>query len=150
MTRCANCFRYSLGQPTFCNHCGRSFDVRICTRGHVNPRGAQFCAECGSGDLSTPAPPAGFLFYLSQWVLRIVVVTTVVLIALSAVLGLLAALDWSAIGPRLLLLVLMVGFLYWTTTLLPGPIRKLGKHAGKAAWHAMKTKGKANSRRRHE
>jgi hypothetical protein len=142
MKRCANCFRYSLGQPPFCTHCGRSFDVRICARGHGNPRGAQFCAECGSGDLSTPAPPGGFLFHLSQWALRIMVVSTIVLIALSAIIGMLASLDWSAIGPRLVLLVLLVGFLYWTTTLIPGPIRKLGKTAGKAAWNSMKPKPK--------
>ena len=61
---------------------------------------------------------------------------TFVLIVGTAVLALLYSIDWEALSPQLIALVLMLGFLYWTTTLLPGPIRKLGKAAGK---HAMKS-----------
>jgi hypothetical protein len=142
MKRCSSCFRYSLGQPAFCTHCGRSYHVRICPRGHVNLRSAAFCAECGSGDLSTPAAPAGWLFHFSQWTLRVFVTLTVVLIGISAVVGLLISLDWSAITPRLVLLALMLGVLYWTTTLLPGPVRRLGKAAGRQAWKSIKRRGR--------
>jgi hypothetical protein len=137
MKRCTACFRYALGDPPYCNHCGRSYDVRLCPRGHENPRGASFCGACGSGDLSTPAPPAGFLFAFSQAVLRVAVPVVVVLIGITAVLGLLVALDWSAITPRLILLVMMLGILYWTTTLLPGPVKKVSKAAGKTVWKAV-------------
>lgn len=129
MKRCTYCFRYSISEHPFCSRCGRSFDVRLCSRGHISPRGADFCGECGSGELSTPAPPATFLFHVSQWALRVTIAFTVIIIALLAVLALIYTLDWSAIAPRLLWLVLTVAFLYWTTTLLPGPIRKVGKFA---------------------
>ncbi len=143
MKRCTHCFRYSVGDPTYCNHCGRSFNVRICARGHINARGATFCAECGSGDLSTPAPPAPFLFHLTQWVLRVMGTVAVVIVAGTAVLGLLYSLDWSAIAPRLVLLGLMLAFLYWTTTLVPGRIKKVGKAVGKHVVQAMSKKRKS-------
>jgi hypothetical protein len=59
------------------------------------------------------------------------------------VVGFFASLDWDAIAPRLVLLGLMLAFLYWTTTLLPGPVKKLGKAAGSQAWKAMTGKGKS-------
>ena len=54
MRWCRSCGRLSVGRPSFCTRCGRSFDVRICTRGHVNRRDATFCVVCGSPELSTP------------------------------------------------------------------------------------------------
>lgn len=144
MRRCTSCFRFHPGHPTFCSHCGRSFDTRICTRGHRNPRHAEYCAECGSADLSTPAPPASFLFHLSGMVLYVFsgVVIGVALIAL--VLGLLYNLDWQALSGPLMALLIMLAILYWTSTLLPGPIRKVGKAAGRTVWKGMtgKRKGK--------
>ena len=137
MKRCTACFRYSLGQPTFCTHCGRSFNVKICSRGHVNPRGVQFCAECGSGELSTPAPPETFLFHISQWTLRITFITLIAIVTLCLVAGVFYSLDWSALTPHILALVLMLAFLYWTTTLIPGPVKKIGKSFGHHAWNAM-------------
>lgn len=142
MKRCTACFRYSLGEPTFCNHCGRSYDVRICHRGHRNARGVRFCAECGSAELSTPAPPAGVLFTISLWVLRVVGLFVLVLAALVGIVGALSALPWSAIGPHLLSLAVVLGLLYWSTTLLPGPIKKVGKAAGKAAWKSISPRRK--------
>lgn len=142
MKRCTACFRYSLGDPLYCNHCGRSYDVRLCPRGHHNPRGAQFCADCGSGDLSTPAPPPTFLFRLSLLVLRLMFPLGGVILGLTLVLGLLYSLDWSAIAPRLVLLVLMLAILYWTTTLLPGPVKKVGRNTGKAIWKAAASRRK--------
>src|SRR5712691_2062610 len=131
MRRCTSCFRFHPGTPTFCSYCGRSFDVRICSRGHRNPRGVQFCTECGSADLSTPAPPASFLHHLSGFVLYLFSALTITLIVITAVLAVLSSIDWSALAPSLVSLVLMLAFLYWTTTLLPGPVKKLGKAAGR-------------------
>jgi hypothetical protein len=133
MRRCTACFRFHPGAPTFCSHCGRSFDVRICSRGHRNPRGVQFCAECGSADLSTPAPPASFLHHLSGFVLYLFSALTILLIVSTVVLAALSSIDWSPLTGPLASMVLMLGFLYWTTTLLPGPVRKLGKAAGRQA-----------------
>src|SRR6266446_1817459 len=125
MRRCTSCFRFHPGRPTFCSYCGRSFDVRICSRGHRNPRGVQFCAECGSADLSTPAPPASFLHHLSGFVLYVFSALTIALIVITAVLAVINSIDWSALTGPLASLVLMLGFLYWTTTLLPGPVKRL-------------------------
>ena len=110
MRRCTSCFRFHPGTPTFCSYCGRSFDVRICSRGHRNPRGVQFCSECGSADLSTPAPPASFLHHLSGVVLYLFSGLTIALIVISAVLALLYSIDWTALTPSLVALVLMLGF----------------------------------------
>ena len=138
MKRCTACFRFHPGTPTFCSYCGRSFDVRICSRGHRNPRGVQFCAECGSADLSTPAPPASFLHHVSGFVLYLLSALTMALIVLAAVLAVLHSIDWSAVAPPLATLVLMLGFLYWTTTLLPGPVKKLGRAAGRQVMKSMR------------
>lgn len=56
MRYCHNCHRMTTGQPQFCNNCGRSFNVKLCPRLHVNPRAAQVCSQCGSHELSTPQP----------------------------------------------------------------------------------------------
>lgn len=112
--------------------------MRICSRGHRNPRGVQFCAECGSADLSTPAPPASFLHHLSGFVLYLFSALTIALIVIAVVLAVLYSIDWSALTPSLVALVLMLAFLYWTTTLLPGPIRKLGKAAGRQVMKSVR------------
>ena len=138
MKRCTACFRFHPGTPTFCSYCGRSFDVRICSRGHRNPRGVQFCAECGSADLSTPAPPASLLHHLSGFVLYLFSALTIALVVLTAGLAVIHSIDWSALTPSLVALVLMVGFLYWTTTLLPGPVKKLGKAAGRQVMKSIR------------
>lgn len=138
MRRCTSCFRFHPGTPTFCSYCGRSFDVRICSRGHRNPRGVQFCAECGSADLSTPAPPASFLHHLSGVVLYLFSALTIALVVLTAGLAAINSIDWSALAPSLVTLALMVGFLYWTTTLLPGPVKRLGKAAGRQVMKSIK------------
>src|SRR5712691_8464798 len=111
MRRCTACFRFHPGHPTFCSYCGRSFGVRICSRGHHNPRGVAFCSECGSTDLSTPAPPASLLHRLSGLALYLFAAFTVALIALVAGLALINAIDWNALSAPLVALVLMLGFL---------------------------------------
>lgn len=105
--------------------------MRICSRGHINPRGVTFCSECGSADLSTPAPPASWLYRLSGFALYGFALATVVLVAGIATLAVLRSIDWDVVAGRLVLLLLMLGLLYWTTTLLPGPIRRIGTAAGR-------------------
>jgi hypothetical protein len=60
MRYCRNCQKFTSGQPAFCQFCGRSYGVKLCPRGHRNPRSANSCSECGSHELSTPhAPQSG-------------------------------------------------------------------------------------------
>lgn len=58
-------------------------------------------------------------------------------VVIALVLGLLYSIDWQALSGPIVALVLMLGFLYWTTTLLPGPVKKLGKAAGRQAVKAF-------------
>jgi hypothetical protein len=58
MRYCYNCNRVTYGKPLFCNFCGRSYNIKLCPRLHPNGRNAQACSQCGSRDLSTPAPKA--------------------------------------------------------------------------------------------
>jgi len=76
MKYCYQCGRISEGDPPYCRTCGRSYDVRLCSRLHANSRDAEFCAQCGSRDLSTCQPkiPLGWqllalLARLGLWLL---------------------------------------------------------------------------------
>lgn len=59
------------GEPLFCNFCGRSYDVKLCQRLHVNPRGAEVCSKCGSRELSTPQPKVPMSWRLLALLVRL-------------------------------------------------------------------------------
>lgn len=138
MKRCNYCFRYALRQPSYCPHCGRSYEVRICPRGHVSPRAVRFCATCGSDDLSTPAPPEGLLARASRWALVGWLYLFVAILAVSVALSLLATVDWNPLIGLFGSMLIMAAVLYWATTLLPGPVKKVGRAAGRQAARAMR------------
>jgi len=56
MKYCYNCDRVTIGEPLFCNFCGRSYDVKLCPRLHVNGRNTRVCSNCSSSELTTPQP----------------------------------------------------------------------------------------------
>ena len=58
MRLCFSCNRITTGDPLFCNHCGRSYDLKLCNRLHPNSRRAEVCSQCGSRELSIPQPQA--------------------------------------------------------------------------------------------
>lgn len=68
MRYCRDCHKFTAGRPLFCQFCGRSYNVKLCPRGHRNPRAADACTTCGSHELSTPQAPQsgmsriGYLF----------------------------------------------------------------------------------------
>jgi hypothetical protein len=138
MKRCNACFRYAVGKPTYCPHCGRSYEVRLCPRGHASPRNVQFCSICGSGDLSTPAPPEDVLARASRWLLVFALYAFGVIAAGSVGVALIASLDLRQLAGPLFSLAVMWALLYWTSTLVPGPIKKVGRAAGRRAWRAIK------------
>lgn len=147
MKYCNNCFRFAVGTPPYCTFCGRSYDVRLCKRGHINSRASQFCSQCGSEDLSLPAPAETLLSRMSRWSVQLALGMFVGVVALALGVSIFVAIDWSAVGPRLVLLGLVVWFLYWATTLLPGPIRKAGGSLGKRI--VGKSDSNKESRRKH-
>jgi hypothetical protein len=57
---CFHCGRNTVGEPLFCNYCGRSYDVKLCPKLHANPRRTRACSKCGSAELSTPQPRVPF------------------------------------------------------------------------------------------
>src|SRR6267378_3273322 len=71
MKYCYACGHTTGGEPLFCNSCGRSYDVKLCPRLHVNPRLAEACSQCGTRDLSTPQPKVALRWrvfaFLGQW-----------------------------------------------------------------------------------
>ena len=56
MKYCYQCGKMTAGEALYCGTCGRTYDVKLCPRSHVNPRGAEVCSKCGSRELSTPQP----------------------------------------------------------------------------------------------
>lgn len=140
MRRCTYCFRFHPGTPAYCSHCGRTFGVKLCPRGHSNPRTVAFCSECGSAELSTPAPPASLLHHLSGLALYGFAIFVAIAIALTIALSALRSVNWSELSNSLVALLLMLGFLYWTTTLLPGPVKKLGRLVGHQLTKSRKDK----------
>ena len=97
------------GDPLFCHSCGRTYDLKLCPRLHVNPRGVDVCSRCGSRELSTPQPKVPMswrllallarlglgllLFYASLWVVIALLTTPEVQRTLVAF-GLLLAVLW--------------------------------------------------------
>lgn len=59
MRICTNCGRAYSRRDSYCPYCGRTPHRfgRICSKGHINPHDATFCATCGSQYLSELAPP---------------------------------------------------------------------------------------------
>ena len=102
------------------------------------PDTSRYCTECGSADLSTPSPSASLSHRLSGFVLYLFAGVAVGLFLVTAILGLVYSIDWSALSGPFLMMVLMLGVLYWATTLLPGPIKKLGKAAGRQVMKSIK------------
>jgi hypothetical protein len=54
MRYCWSCRKITAGEPSYCTFCGKSYDVKLCGRGHRNIRAAEVCSTCGSRDLSVP------------------------------------------------------------------------------------------------
>lgn len=125
MRYCYECNRVTHGEPLFCNFCGRSYNVKLCPRQHTNPRNAQACAQCGSRDLSTPAPKPPLWIALTAWILSLVPGLLLVLISSLFILALIRTLF---VNPRMLVasvfiaLALTVLWAMWTR--LPLAIRQ--------------------------
>jgi hypothetical protein len=82
MKYCYACGHTTGGEPRFCNFCGRSYDVKLCPKLHVNTRLAQACSQCGSQDLSIPQPKVPLLWRLFAVFAQ--VVSGLILLCLSA------------------------------------------------------------------
>lgn len=125
MRYCFHCGRVTLGEPLFCNFCGRTFDVKLCNRLHENPREAEVCSQCGSRDLTTPQPK------LPLWARPLLpflsVLPGLTLLLLTAGYLLLYLYTWI-VDPRQILRVMVLGLilgaLWWVYMTFPRVLRR--------------------------
>lgn len=127
MRYCTNCHRLAAGDPLFCNHCGRTYDYKLCPSRHVNSRSAQVCETCGSRDLSLPHPRlpfwAGPLIWFLSALPGIVLLAVSVMFLLAFVQALLQ--NQLVIMPYALATGLLLGVLWWAYMELPSFLRAL-------------------------
>jgi uncharacterized membrane protein YvbJ len=120
MRYCHNCHKTTPGEPLFCHSCGSTYDARLCPARHLNPRWATVCSQCGSRDLSTPAPRVPF------WLKPLLLVASLLpglllacLLVAVAVAVLREVLTNQAIQVQLLVLILILALLWWIWLQLP-------------------------------
>lgn len=135
MRYCNYCQRLTAGQPLFCQFCGRSFDVKLCPRHHANPRTAEFCAECGSRELSTPAPRGNF--GLSVLVRILGLIPGVVLLAATVFLFIAFIVTFAQsqqLQSSVMALAVIVSALWLAYLYLPSFLKRLVR----SGWQAVK------------
>ncbi len=122
MKYCFECGTITSGDPYYCQSCGRSFDVKLCPRRHINPRFAEVCGQCGSRDLSTPQPKVSFWWKVLGFVLRVLLGILLVVGSLGLVVKLLQS---PIVQGWLIVLVLLMAALWAMWIMLPEWLRKL-------------------------
>jgi RNA polymerase subunit RPABC4/transcription elongation factor Spt4 len=144
MRLCFSCNRITTGDPLFCNHCGRSYDLKLCKRLHPNSRSAEVCSQCGSRELSIPQPRA-------PWYLRPLLLLLAPLPGLILWVGTVAffflflrvlVTDQRLLFP-MMLVGLMIGILWFIYVNLPSPAKK------GARWIARKAINRGGNKGRH-
>lgn len=122
MKYCYQCGRMTSGEPLFCNHCGRSYDVKLCPRMHQNPRGAEVCAKCGSRELSTPQPKIPMSWRLLAVVARLGIGLALFYASLCLVVALLRT---PEVQRTLVAIGLLLAGLWWLWSKLPDWFQEL-------------------------
>jgi hypothetical protein len=110
------------GAPLFCNHCGRSYDVKLCPRLHPNPRGAEVCSQCGSREMSTPQPKIPLSWRLLAVLVRLGLGLLLFYISLSLFIDLIRTAQFQRF---LVVTGIAVGGLWWCYSKLPDWLQKL-------------------------
>lgn len=82
MKFCPHCHRWNPGQPQRCRYCARTWGVRVCSAGHINPADARFCGECGRPGLSDPAGQEPMLLRFLRKTKFVAVVVLMFLVAI--------------------------------------------------------------------
>ena len=142
MRLCTNCYQITAGKPLFCNRCGRSYNVRLCSRLHVNPRPAKICAQCGSKDLSMPQPkvffllrPVVFLIGLGPGILFLAIAGIYLVFYVQKLLS-----DPNGLLP-LMCIGLSLGLLLLFWMMLPGFLKHVFKAIGRTLFHRKNKDG---------
>lgn len=117
MKYCYNCNRITPGEPSFCNSCGRSYNVKLCPRKHSNPRSALACSECGSRDLSTPQPRVPIWAQVLAFFVSFLPGLLLFVFSALAIVGVLA--DAAQNPQHGAAIVILLGLLWWMWSLIP-------------------------------
>ncbi|HSR49651.1 MAG TPA: zinc ribbon domain-containing protein [Acidobacteriota bacterium] len=126
MRFCNRCRRLTAGQPMFCNHCGASYDVKLCPRRHVNPRTARVCSTCGSPDLSLPAPALPVWLKAGIWLVSWLPLVVLGLLSLLLFAGVLeVVLTNRQVQARLLILLILFGLLTYAYSRMPRIVQRM-------------------------
>jgi DNA-directed RNA polymerase subunit RPC12/RpoP len=110
------------GEPLYCNHCGRSYDWKLCPRHHKNQRGAEVCSECGSRELSTPQPKIPMSWRLLAILLRLGFGLLLFYVTLTLLIDIVRTPQFQQF---LVLAGLMLGGLWWCYSKLPNWLQEL-------------------------
>jgi hypothetical protein len=132
----------------FCPYCGRTYNVKICGRGHINARTVQFCPQCGSAEFSTPAAVDPLHRRLLRGLLWVVVWVVLILLSLTVVTRALASLNFSALGEPVARLLLLLALMYWVVSKLPAWVRRAGKAGGRSVIRMIRNRRNVPSSRR--
>ena len=142
MRYCHNCGRVTTGKPSFCQFCGRTYNVKLCPKHHPNPRNAVVCSECGSRELTVPAPKIPL--WLRPFFFLLTILPGILLIGAS-ILFVFAFVRQLVTNPNMLLQMMLIGLmlgLAWLIYMqLPGFVRQL--------IHKIIAKGGKHDRARH-
>jgi hypothetical protein len=109
MRYCTNCRHITIGGPNFCNSCGYSYDVKLCSSRHPNPRAARVCSQCGSTEFSTPAPPLSFYVRMMIHAFRFGVPAILGWLAIITLLRLIAAILAGELTAQIVAVILLIG-----------------------------------------
>jgi RNA polymerase subunit RPABC4/transcription elongation factor Spt4 len=124
MKLCFSCGRVTAGTPSYCHYCGKTYNVRLCSRGHINPRSANVCSQCGSKEMSTPQRKIPFLLkpliFLLSHLVGIILIFSLVGFLVFFVYKLF--IDPNGLLP-LMCLGLLLGLLFFVWMMLPNFIR---------------------------
>jgi hypothetical protein len=116
MKYCYQCGKMTAGEPLYCGTCGRTYDVRLCPRAHVNPRGAEVCSKCGSRELSTPQPRIPMSLRLLAIVVRLGLGLLLFYASLSQVIDLIRT---PEVQRALVAFGVLLAVLWWLWSKLP-------------------------------
>jgi hypothetical protein len=130
MKYCYECGRMTPGNSLYCNYCGRSYDLKLCSRHHPNPRIAEICSQCGSRELSTPQPKVSVWWRILEWLTRMFIGAFLMFLSVILLFEFLKAVLQSSVGQAaVVVLAILLGVLWWLWTLLPDWFRKLVKRS---------------------
>src|SRR5262249_47309720 len=78
MRYCPNCKRLNFRRPVICMYCGRTWNVRLCPRGHVNRFDANFCGQCGNTELTDTSGPSPIWIRTIKWISYLVALIAII------------------------------------------------------------------------